>query len=198
MYVAITNGYFDAHGNRGAAANATFSVDTTAPAAPTFSPADGARVGNAGRNITLTFTEAIRKDANGGEFDTSGDLEAILTLKRTDGNGADIDFSAALGTDGTVITIDPDADLAEGAVHVAVTNGYYDEAGNQGSAASATFTLDTSVAAPTFSPADGEQCEGHRTSPDHHAQLRRGHPQGRQHRHRLLHHAAESSRGSSG
>ena len=175
MYVAITNGYFDAHGNRGAAANATFSVDTTAPAAPTFSPADGARVGNAGRNITLTFTEAIRKDANGGEFDTSG-LEAILTLKRTDGSGADIDFSAALGTDGTVITIDPDADLAEGAVHVAVTNGYYDAAGNQGTAASATFTLDTSVAAPVFSPADGASVKN--TGTDHHAHLRRGDPQG--------------------
>ena len=128
-------------------------------------------MGNAGRNITLTFTEAIRKDANGGEFDTSG-LEAILTLKRTDGSGADIDFSAALGTDGTVITIDPDADLAEGAVHVAVTNGYYDAAGNQGSAASATFTLDTSVAAPAFSPADGDSVKEHRPPPSRSASPR--------------------------
>ena len=111
-------------------------------------------MGNAGRNITLTFSEAIHKDASGGEFDTSG-LEGILTLKAGGPSGTDIDFSAALGTDKTVITIDPDADLAEGAVHVAVSNAYFDQAGNQGTAASATFTLDTSAPAPTFSPAHG-------------------------------------------
>ncbi len=153
VYVAITDGYFDEAGNQGAAASATFTVDTTAPAAPTFSPADGTTVSNATGNITLTFTEAIHKDASGGDFDSTG-LASILTLKTTDANGTDIAFSAVLGTDKTVITITPDSALAEGDVYVAISAEHYDEAGNKGAAASATFTVDLSVAVPTFSPAD--------------------------------------------
>ena len=44
---------------------ATARWDTTAPAAPTFSPAHGDAVSDAATNITLTFAEALRKDANG-------------------------------------------------------------------------------------------------------------------------------------
>ena len=153
VYVAISDGYFDAAGNQGAAADATFTVDTSV-AAPAFRPADGVRVTDAGRNITLTFAEAVRKDAAGGEFGNA-DLAGILTLKRTDENGADIGFSASIDAAKQVITIDPTADLADGAVYVAISDGYFDAAGNQGAAADATFTMDTSVAAPVFAPAAG-------------------------------------------
>ena len=81
VHVAISGAWFDARGNQGAAASATFTVDTTAPAPPAFDPADSATVGKADRNITLTFAEALRKDANGTEL-ANGDLSAILTLKR--------------------------------------------------------------------------------------------------------------------
>ena len=153
VYVAISDGYFDAAGNQGAAAAATFTVDTIV-AAPAFRPADGVRVGDAGRNITLTFAEAVSKDADGGEFGNA-DLAGILTLKRTDENGADIGFSASIDAAKQVITVDPTADLADGAVYVAISDGYFDAAGNQGAAAAATFTMVTSVAAPVFSPAAG-------------------------------------------
>ena len=81
MYVAVSNGYYDAAGNQGAAASATFTVDTTAPAAPTFDPANGATVTDAGRNITLTFAEAVKKDDSGADF-AGGDLPGIVTLRR--------------------------------------------------------------------------------------------------------------------
>ena len=42
VYVAVGNGYYDAAGNQGASASATFTVDTTAPTVSSFSPANGA------------------------------------------------------------------------------------------------------------------------------------------------------------
>ena len=155
VHVAITNDWFDAHGNQGAAAEATFTVDTTAPEAPAFDPAGGATVRDAAGNITLTFAEAIHKDASGGDFSIS-EIEGILTLKAGGSGGEDIDFSATIDTAKTEITIDPSDDLAEGAVYVAVTDAWFDEAGNRGTASEATFTVDTTAPeAPAFDPADG-------------------------------------------
>ena len=119
-------------------------------AAPVFVPAAGATVTDAGTNITLTFEEAVWKDASGGEFGNA-DLGGILTLKRTDENGADIGFSASIDAAKQVITVDPTADLADGAVYVAISDGHFDAAGHQGAAANATFTVDTT--GPAFSSA---------------------------------------------
>ena len=159
VYVAITSGYFDAHGNRGSAAEATFTVDTTGPS-PTFSPADGDTVTGASGNITLGFAEALRKDAVGGEL-ANADLAGILTLKTDDADGTDIGFAATIDSNKRVITIDPSSDLADGAVYMAITNGYFDAAGNRGSAASATFTVDTTGA-------DARKRVGGRHDPDAH------------------------------
>ena len=75
--MAITDGYFDAEGNQGAAASATFTVDATAPTA-TFSPAAGATLTDASGNVTLTFAEAIHKDAS-----RRGDFDATTTSPRS-------------------------------------------------------------------------------------------------------------------
>ena len=128
-------------------------VDTTGPSA-VFSPADGGTLTDATGNITLSFAEAIHKDATGTAL-ANTDLGSLLTLKTDDENGTAIAFTATIDAAKRVITLDPDADLAEGPVYVAITSAYFDAAGNQGSAANATFTVDTSVAAPVFSPADG-------------------------------------------
>ena len=154
VYVAISNGYFDAAGNRGSAANATFTVDTTGPSA-TFSPANGETVTDAAGNITLTFAEAIpqgrRRDGAGERRPSS----SLLTLKETDASGDAITFTATIDAAKKVITIDPSADLEDGPVYVAISDGYFDAHGNRGAAANATFTVDTSVAAPVFDPAGG-------------------------------------------
>ena len=153
VYVAITDGYWDAQGNQGAAANATFTVDTSV-AAPVFSPAGGTTVTSATGNVTLTFAEAIHKDASGTAL-ANTDLAGLLTLKKTDASGTGIPFTATIDAAKKVITLDPSADLDDGPVYVAITDGYWDAQGNQGAAANATFTVDTSVAAPVFSPAGG-------------------------------------------
>ena len=116
-------------------------TDTTGPSAPTFVPGDGATVADAGTTITLTFTEAVRKDAANADFTGHADLSAILTLARTNAGGAAIAYTASINAGKTVITIDPTGDLADGAVYVGISSAYYDANGNAGTAASATFTV---------------------------------------------------------
>ena len=147
VYVAISAEHWDAAGNKGSLRTATFTVDTTAPAAPTFSPAHEATVSDASTDITITFAEALRKDANGTAL-ANNDLAAILTLKVDDDTGAAIGFSATIDADKKVITLDPANDLAPGKVYVAISAQHWDAAGNQGAQHTATFTVDT--AAPTL------------------------------------------------
>ena len=54
-YLAISNGFYDAAGNQGAAANVTFTVDATPP---TVSKAEV----NA-KSLTLTFSENLKSDS---------------------------------------------------------------------------------------------------------------------------------------
>ena len=116
-------------------------VDTTGPSAPTFVPGAGGTVTDAGTNITLTFSEAVKKDDQNADFTGHSDLSAILTLARTDASGTAIAYAASINAGKTVITIDPTDDLAGGTVYVGISNAYYDENGNAGTAASATFTV---------------------------------------------------------
>ncbi len=157
IYVAISSGYYDGNGNPGTQASATFTVDTTGPAAPAFDPRDGETVTNTGRDITLTFGEPIRRNSSAAEFTTEAHLKAILTLRRTNSSGTNIGYSASIDTAKRIITINPSSSLVDGTVYVAISSGYYDGNGNPGTQASATFTVDsTGVSAPVFDPRDGE------------------------------------------
>ena len=122
--------------------------DRTGPAAPTFDPAHGTTTTNVGTNITLTFGEAIRKDNANTGFTGHADLASILTLKAGSSSGADIGYAASIDSAATVITIDPTSDLPGGAVYTAISNGYYDASGNRGTAASATFTVESTGRTP--------------------------------------------------
>ena len=124
----------------------TNNTDTTAPTA-TFSPANGAYTNAKSANLTLTFSEAVYKDASQTEFGAS-DLESLIELKVTDDNGTAIDFDASIDSANTVVTVNPSADLSDGDVYVEVGSGFYDGDANQGSSVNATFTVDT--AAPTL------------------------------------------------
>ena len=123
----------------------TVAVDAT-DIAPTvsFNPANGSTTTNASGDITLTFSEAVYKDASATEFGDN-DLDALIELKVKDDNGTAIDFAASINAVNTVVTVNPSADLPDGDVYVEVGSGYYDVAGNQGSATSATFTVDTTA-----------------------------------------------------
>ena len=133
------------------------NTDTTAPTV-SFNPANGAHLSTNSGNITLTFSEAVYKDSSQSTF-TATDLESLVELKTSDDNGTSIDFAATIAAD-TVVTVNPDANLADGDVYVEVGNGFYDAAGNQGSSANATFTVDTTAPTATLSPANGTTVQG--------------------------------------
>ena len=153
VYVAISSAYYDSLGNQGMQADATFTVDTAGPV-PTFSPADDTATKNNATNITLTFDEALRKDGSGTAL-ADADLASLLTLKEDNSGGTDITYNATINSAKKIITINPASNLADGTVYVAISNAYYDAHGNQGDAANATFTVDTTGPVPTFDPADG-------------------------------------------
>ena len=103
-----------------------------------------------GTDITLTFAEAVHKDASGAAFGGHDDLAAILTLKRTGANGADIAYAAQHRRREHGGHRRPRTPTwRTGAVYVAVSGDYYDADGVRGTAAGATFT----VAAPPVVPA---------------------------------------------
>ena len=133
----------------------SITVPATGPEAPTFSPADGEAETDNTTDITLTFDEAIKADGSNTDF-TNTSIDGILTLKAGSSSGSNIGFDATINSAKTQITINPTANLADGKVYVAISNAYYNGAGIQGEAASATFTVDATAPAPTFSPADGE------------------------------------------
>ena len=119
-------------------------------AAPTFNPANGATVTDAGTNITLTFAEAIKADDMETPTDfTDTTIDGILTLKSGSSTGSNIDFDATIDSAKKVVTINPSADLADGDVYVAISEAWYDADGNQGNAANTTFTVSRRPAAPT-------------------------------------------------
>ncbi len=119
----------------------TVTVDNTAPTV-TFSPANGVRTKAKAANLTLTFSEAVYKDSSQAEFGAS-DLGTLIELKEDNDTGSDIDFAATINAANTVVTVNPDDDLSDGDVYIEVGSGFYDTAGNQGSTANATFTVDT-------------------------------------------------------
>lgn len=112
-------------GNQRQAANATSRMGMMGSAQPTFSLLDNATVTNAGSNVTLTFTEAVKADNASTDF-THSTTDNVLTLKTTYGGGSDIAFGATIGSARRVVAIDPSADLSDGAVYEAITDGYLD------------------------------------------------------------------------
>ena len=125
---------------------------STGPTAPTFSPADGETVTDAGGNMTLTFAGAIKADDEATPTDfTDTSIDSIVTLKTTDSSGTDIGFDATINGAKTQITIDPSSDLEAGDVYVAISDAWYDADGNQGAAAEATFRVSSLPAGTVWS-----------------------------------------------
>ena len=128
-------------------ANKALVIDAAAPTI-TFSPVDGATAVALNSDITLIFNEAIRL-IEGNATITNENVNALITLKVDDGNGANLDFNAVIV--GNTITIDPDNDFrAEQVIYVAIGATLEDASNNAISAASSTFTA-VETALPTLS-----------------------------------------------
>ena len=68
-----------------------------------------------GTNITITFAEAIKSNNSGTDF-TNTNIDNIVRLKMTNSGGSNITFNATIDSAKKVITINPNAALADGAV----------------------------------------------------------------------------------
>ncbi len=128
-----------------------------APPVVVFSPLEAATSVAINSNITLTFDEAIL-NVGGTEIT---DASALVELKLTDNAGADVASTVSINAEKTIITIDPDADLANDQVYYAAlkANVVEDAAGNAAdlvqSASFTTIGVATPVIEVTY-PAGGE------------------------------------------
>ena len=129
----------------GSAVSVTNNTDDTAPTVA-FAPANGARSNAKSADIVLTFSEPVYADTSATAF-TSDTVDDIIVLNKTGVGGTAIPFTVSVTTTGAntnkVVTINPKNDLEDGVVYVAVSNIFYDAQGNQGTATSASFTIDT-------------------------------------------------------
>ena len=143
----VGTGVMDAQGN-GLDAVKTWSfetADTVAPGVSSVSPADDTEDVARNANVVVTFSEAMDRSSAEGAFSLKRGTESV--------SGA---FS--WNTDSTVMTFDPDSDLAESSTYDAqVGTGATDSAGNPlASAQSWSFeTVDTPPTVSSVSPSDG-------------------------------------------
>lgn len=144
----------DATGNEIPETSATFtSADADAPIV-TFDPANLDTDVATTSNITITFSEAVRKLDDSAVEDA--DLAGMLTFKETDAAGVDVAYTATINAGKTVITIDPTNDLDESQdYYVAITASLEDADDNAISASNITFTTaDETAPIATFVPID--------------------------------------------
>jgi hypothetical protein len=118
-----------------------YVADTTSPLA-VFNPANESVGVAVASNITITFSEAVRKtDYTVLE---NNNVDAIVTLKNRDANGTDIAFDATVNDAKTVITVDPSSNfLSEQTIYVAIGTGVLEDyVGNDLEPISVTFTTE--------------------------------------------------------
>ncbi len=154
-YFGISASVEDASDNAISASYAAFTTASADVPVVTFSPQDGETNVAVNTNITITFSEPVRKTDNA--VIENADLPDLLLLKKTNPAGIDVAFSASINTEKTIITIDPGADLlSETVYYSALLSGIEDEQDNPVDPVSVTFTT-ADVIAPdvTFYPADG-------------------------------------------
>ncbi|MDP6772377.1 MAG: Ig-like domain-containing protein, partial [Anaerolineales bacterium] len=158
IYVAIQASVEDLYDNTITATSATFTAEDTIAPTIVFDPIDLENPVPVTSNITLTFSEAIRKNDASNTTLTSTNVDALITLKLTNSSGIDIAFDATIDNAKRVITINPSSDFSsEQVIYVAIGATVEDASDNAISASSITFTVvDTISPTIVFDPADLE------------------------------------------
>lgn len=158
LYYVEINPVEDASNNATTAANITFTTGDSQPPAVTFSPTGGSINFSAQGNITITFTEAIRKTDDSPI--TVGDLATLVELKLTNNGGAAVPFTPSINGGNTIITINPNATLLHNQIYYVEINPVEDAANNAITAQNITFTTEDRPSITAFLPAAAERCIG--------------------------------------
>ena len=125
----------------------TINFTTADGTAPTiiFNPADGDTGVGRDSNINIEFNEAV-VNTNTSEI-TNSNIASLITLKDSNLNGSDLEFTATIDTDKKIITIDPNNNFSLGqTVYVSIL-AVEDASANETSLSSSTFTVTTTGAA---------------------------------------------------
>ena len=139
MYIKNLDGNRVLNMNADGRYEASFVIDNAAPTV-IFNPESG-RIGDAGGNLVLSFSEPVYSDSSRTAF-TEAALAGLIDLRENDESGAPIPFTASIDADNDTVTIDPTGALPL-RTWVRAHNSYHDAVGNAGVEATATFVLDT-------------------------------------------------------
>ena len=109
-------------------ANKAFVIDAIVPVAE-ISPSNGSIDVAVASNITISFSEAVRKTDDTVLEDNN--VDAVVMLKNGDANGIDIPFDATVNDAKTVIMVDPAGNfLSDQTVYVAIGTGALEDLSN--------------------------------------------------------------------
>ena len=125
----------------------TINFTTADGTAPTiiFNPADGDTGVGRDSNINIEFNEAVA-NTNTSEI-TNSNIASLITLKDSNLNGSDLEFTATIDTDKKIITIDPNNNFSLGQTVYVSISAVEDASANETSLSSSTFTVTTTGAA---------------------------------------------------
>ncbi len=112
------------------------AVKANTPPMAAFNPVDGSTTANPDDNIVITFDEAAL-NIDGSPV---ADPTSLITLKETDGSGADVAFTATINDGKTEITIDPAVILDYNKIYYVAVAPVEDIAGKESVLQSAIFT----------------------------------------------------------
>lgn len=149
LYYAEMNPVEDGGNNATTASSITFTTGDSLPPDVTFNPANGATNVSVVGNISINFSEPIRKINDDPIADI--DIAGLVELKVTNDAGAAVPFTGTINAGKTSITINPDSPLT-------ASTGYYvelapieDGAGNATVQEDITFTTEAAPAITSYS-----------------------------------------------
>ena len=154
VYFAIGATVEDYSGNAITASSSSFTAVDSNPPDVDFFPTNSSTGIAVNSDVTISFSEPIRKIDNTPITDSNvGDL---ITLKQNNSSGSDISFSAVVDYAKQMITITPTSEFSSNqTVYVAIGATVEDEWNNAISASSSTFTsADATAPSVNFDPED--------------------------------------------
>ena len=132
----------------------------------TIGTSDGGSSVDARADIVFSSDGMLFKDSEGSSFITTDDVSQVFSVTRQSDDSAVAGTwmvdSVTIGSESdsdtvTVVTFMPDADFSEGdgAIIASVTDAYYNEDGEQGTAVRESFSVDVAVPYPLSAAYDG-------------------------------------------
>ena len=154
VYLAIGATVEDYSGNAITASSSSFTAVDSNPPDVDFFPTNSSTGIAVNSDVTISFSEPIRKIDNTPITDTN--VSELITLKQNNSSGSNISFSAVIDNAKQMITITPTSELSsEQVVYVAIGATVEDEWDNAISASSLSFTTaDATAPSVNFDPVD--------------------------------------------